>query len=119
MATEIPREKWTDFFADLSENRFGWETIVGVLPETVGDRFSVEGLPLDEIMFKPDAGKIEISLGQNPVRHESYKLADPVKVAFLDQGEDNVGVLEIEVRDGTKTLIELLNPVRASIGYAN
>jgi hypothetical protein len=119
MTREIPKEKWPDFFADLSENRSGWETIVGALPETVGDRFAAEGLALDAITFTAGTGQIEISVGQNPVQHESHKLADPVKVAYLDQGDDNVGVLEIEGREGTKTLVKFLNPMRVYIGYTN
>lgn len=50
--------------------------------------------------------------------HRAHTIADSVKIAFLDETENNAGVLKITGADGTKTLISLLRPTPASFGHA-
>ncbi|HRH44411.1 MAG TPA: DUF5335 family protein [Pyrinomonadaceae bacterium] len=117
MTNNIPKAKWIEFFNDLSKRRFGWETKIEVLNESVGDQILSKGLPLNGIIFEEKSGKIEISVGENTDQHQTHSLLNPVKVGYLDEGEFLGGVVEIEDEKMTKTLIKLINPMPIFLGY--
>ena len=121
MTIELPKEKWTEFFDDLSKRRYGWTTKIEILDEAVGDQILSDGLPLGGITFEKKAGeeKIEIAVGENAEQHQMHNISNPVKVAYLDEGDFLGGVIEIEDEDKTKTLIKLLNPMPVYLGYAD
>ena len=119
MTIEIPKEKWTEFFDDLSKRRFGWETKIEVLDESVGDQILSEGLPLNGVTFEEKSGRheMEIAVGESADRHHTHNISNPTKVAYLDEGDFLGGVIDIEDENGTKTLISLLNPMPVYVGY--
>ena len=119
MTIEIPKERWTQFFDDLSKRRFGWETKIEVMNESVGDQILSDGLPLNGITFEEKSGrnKIEIAVGESADQHQMHNISNPVKVAYLDKGDFLGGVIQIEDEDNTKTLISLLNPMPVYVGY--
>lgn len=117
MTNNIPKAKWIEFFNDLSKRRFGWETKIEVLNESVGEQILSKGLPLNGIIFEEKSGKIEISVGENTDQHQTHSLLNPVKVGYLDEGEFLGGVVEIEDEKMTKTLIKLINPMPIFLGY--
>ncbi len=121
MTIEIPKERWTEFFADLSKRRFGWETRIEIISESVGDQILSAGLPLNGIIFEDKNGKqvLEIAVGISTQQHQMHNILNPVKVAYLDEGDFLGGVVEIEEVSGTKTLISLLNPMPVYAGYAD
>lgn len=119
MTIEIPRDKWAQFFDDLSKRRFGWETKIEVLNESVGDQILSEGLSLNGISYEEKSGRhvIEIAVGEDTQQHQTHSILNPVKVAYLDEGDFLGGVIDIEEADKTQTLIKLLNPMPVVIGY--
>jgi Family of unknown function (DUF5335) len=119
MTIEIPKEKWTSFFDDLSRRRFGWETKIEVLSEAVGDQILSDGLPLNGVTFEEKAGRheIEIAVGDTANNHQTHNISNPTKAAYLDEGDFFGGVIEIEDENKTKTLIKLLNPMPVYVGY--
>ncbi len=119
MTIEIPKEKWTEFFDDLSKRRFGWETKIEVLNESIGDQILSEGLPLGGVTFEEKAGRheIEIAVGETADNHQTHNISNPAKVAYLDEGDFLGGVVEIEDENNTKTLISLLKPMPVYVGY--
>ena len=121
MTIEIPKEKWTEFFDDLSRRRFGWETKIEVLDESVGDQILSEGLPLNGITFDKKSGRheLEIAVGETTDNHQTHNIENPLKVAYLDEGDFFGGVVEIEEETGTKTLVKLLSPMPIYLGYAD
>lgn len=121
MTIEIPKEKWNEFFNDLSRRRFGWEAKIEVLDEAVGDQILSEGLPIGGITFENKAGKetIEIAVGDTREQHQMHNIFHPAKVAYLDEGDFLGGVIEIEDANKTKTLISLINPMPVYVGYAD
>lgn len=121
MTIEIPKEKWKEFFDDLSKRRFGWETKIEVLSDSLGDQILSEGLPLGGITFEEKSGRrqIEIGVGDTTEQHQTHNISDPSKVAYLDEGDFLGGVVEIEDGGGTQTLIKLLNPMPVYLGYAD
>lgn len=122
MTIEIPKEKWTKFFDDLSRRRFGWKTDVEVMSESVGDQILSDDLPLNGIVFEEKAGRsqLEISLGETADNHQTHTISNPSKIVYLDEGNFLGGVVEIEEeKSDTKTLIKLLNPMPIYVGYAD
>ena len=119
MTLEIPKEKWSEFFNDLSRRRFGWTTRVEVLDEAVGDQILSDGLPLNGITFEAKSGRSEIELlvGETTARHLAHKISNPAKVEFLDEGDFAGGVIAIEEENKIRTLIRLLNPMPIFLGY--
>ena len=119
MTIEIPKEKWTEFFNDLSKRRFGWTTRIEVLDEAVGDQILSEGLPLNGITFEAKSGRQEIELlvGETNEQHQAHKISNPSRVAYLDEGDFSGGVLEIEEATKIRTLVKLLNPMPIYLGY--
>jgi hypothetical protein len=119
MTIEIPQEKWTEFFNDLSKRRFGWETSVEVLNESIGDQMLSDGLSLTGFTYQNKAGKreVEISVGENAEQHQTHSIINPTKVAYLSETESNSGIVEIEESNGTKTLVSLIRSMPIYIGY--
>lgn len=121
MTIEIPKEKWTQFFDDLSKRRFGWATKVEVLNESVGDQILSQGLPLNGVTFEEKSGKheIEVAVGDTAAQHQTHTISNPSKIQYLDEGDFLGGVIEIEDEAKTQTLIRLMNPMPLYVGYAD
>ena len=119
MTIEIPQEKWSEFFNDLSRRRFGWTTRVEVLGGDIGDQILTEGLPLNGVTFEEKSGKKEIGLlvGETVDQHQTHAISNPVKVEFLNEGDFAGGVIAIEEENKTRTLVSLLNPMPVYVGY--
>ena len=116
MTLDIPREKWAQFFSDLSKRRFGWTTKIEVMNDSIGDQVLSENLPLNGITVeqKGDQSTIEISVGEDTT-HQSHTIVNPTKIAFLGDDENIVGIVEIEETNGTKTLIHIIKPMAVII----
>ena len=118
MTLDIPKEKWAQFFSDLSKRRFGWTTKIEVMNDSIGDQVLSENLPLTGITFERtgDETTIEIAVGANTT-HQSHTIVNPGKVAFFGDNERAGGFLEIEEADGTKTLIHIIKPMPVIVSY--
>ena len=119
MTTEIPKEKWAEFFNELSKRRFGWKTKVEVLDASLGAAILSEGLPFDGITFEemPNRREIELSVGKTFDQHQTHKISNPMKVEYLDNGDFFGGVVEIEEENKTRTLVRLLNPMPIDLSF--
>ena len=116
MSLNLPKEKWAQFFDDLSKRRFGWTTKIEVMSDAVGDQILSENLPLNGITAeqKGDESTVEISVGENTT-HQSHNIVNPTKVAFLGEDERLGGIVEIAEENGTKTLIHIIKPMAVII----
>ena len=116
MTLNLPKEKWAQFFDDLSKRRFGWTTKIEVMNDSIGDQVLSENLPLNGITVeqKGDQSTIEISVGEDTT-HQSHTIVNPTKIAFLGDDENIVGIVEIEETNGTKTLIHIIKPMAVII----
>ncbi len=119
MTLNLPKEKWAQFFDDLSKRRFGWTTKVEVMSDAVGDQILSENLPLNGITAetKGEDTTLEISVGENTT-HQSHNIINPTKVAFLDDDEKTGGIVEIEEASGTKTLVHIIKPMPVIVSYS-
>ena len=119
MTLDIPREKWAQFFSDLSKRRFGWTTRIEVMNDSIGDQVLSENLPLNGITFEQtgDETTIEIAVGEN-MTHQSHTIVNPGKVAFFGKDEKAGGFVEIEEANGTKTLVHIIEPMPMTVSYS-
>ena len=119
MNYEIKKEKWEGFFESLSKRRYEWKTRIEVLNPDMGDQTLTEGLPLNGITVetKVDRVSIDVSVGENTEAHHTHTIKDPLRIAFLAAGNDHGDVIDIEEKDGTKTLITFIEPMGILIGH--
>ena len=120
MTLEIPKEKWAQFFNDLSRRRFGWTTKIEVMNDSIGDQVLSENLPLNGITVEEtgDETTIEIAVGPNTTTHQSHTIVNPEKVAFLGDNERAGGFIEFEEANGTKTLVHIIEPMPITVTYS-
>ncbi len=119
MTLDIPKEKWAQFFSDLSKRRFGWTTRIEVMNDAIGDQVLSENLPLNGITAEQngDDTTIEIAVGVNTT-HQSHTIVNPIKVGFLGIDERAGGYVEIEEANGTKTLAHIIKPMPVMVSYS-
>lgn len=119
MTFEIPETSWNQFFTDVSKRRFGWETKIEVLDESIGDQILSDGLTLNGITFEEKAGKreIEISVGKTAEQHQTHTISNPTKTTYLGEHRHLGGVIAIEEENGVKTLISLITPMPVYVDY--
>ena len=118
MTTSIPKQQWQKFFDGLSQDVGGWRTFVQVLSDDLGAQVLADGLPLNGITFeqKDSEAIIELSVGSSPESHQTHTVKAPVLVAFEGTEDGPGGVLDIEDRTGTKTLIRFTEPAASTVG---
>ncbi len=119
MKSEINRTEWTSFFDALSKRRFEWLTKVEVLKGDIGDQVLTEGLPLNGITVEKrgDNITIDLSVGENTDSFFTHLIKDPLTVEFVAAFGSHGDIINIEEQDGTKTLIQFIEPMGIVVGY--
>lgn len=120
MTLEISQEDWARFFDDLSKRRFEWQVRIEIISEEIGDQILDEGLPLRGITHEERNGRsvIAISVGQDSDHHQTHNITDPARINYLSDARTLGGIVEIEEKNGTKTLIHIIKPMPLAAGYA-
>lgn len=120
MSIEIPKEKWMQFFKDLSKRRFAWETKIEVKSDGSGKQVLSNGLYLSGVTYQDKAGlrEIEISVSKNKKSHQTHSISNPVKISYLSEDKYHDSQLEIEEENGRLTLLRIFNPMPIMVGYA-
>lgn len=57
-------------------------------------------------------------MGVNTEAHQTHNIQNPTRVAFLAAADNHCDVVNIEEADGTKTLINLIEPMSIIVGFA-
>lgn len=119
MTLEIPKQEWEKFFDDLSRRRFEWLSKIEVFQENIGSQVLAEGLPLVGITAEAQDGNflIEISVGEETGNHLTHTIQNPAKIAFLSDEKNIGGIVELEEENGTKTLVNIIEPMPFLISY--
>ena len=120
MNFEIKKEMWTDFFDSLSKRRYEWKTRIEVFNSEIGDQVLTEGLPLNGFTVETNGDRItiDLSVGENTDSHQTHIIQNPERVAYLAADENHGDVIDIEEKDGTKTLITFIEPMGLLVGFA-
>ncbi len=119
MNYEIKKDNWADFFTSLSKRRYEWKTKIEVLNPEMGGQTLTEGLPLNGVTVENtnDRISIDVSVGENAQAHQTHIIDEPLSVAFLAATDNHGDVIDIEEKDGTKTLITFIEPMGILIGH--
>lgn len=120
MNAEIKKEDWVKFLESLSGRRFEWKTKIEVLSTEFGDQILSDDLPLNGITIETrgDSSAIDISVGENTEAHQTHRIENPSRIAFLAADSSHGDIIDIEQKDGTKTLITLIEPMGIMVGFA-
>jgi hypothetical protein len=104
---EIPRDQWVSFFDSFSGKHDGWLVTVEVIGPDVGDQKEAKELPLVGINadLKDNEDFVNITVGRLPKDRMMHTVADAARVWLKQSNEGADEALEIESRDGTKTLV--------------
>ena len=122
MTIEVPKERWKEFFDNLSRDLDGWETRIEVVNNDVGAQVLSEGLPFHGLTAETDRSgefTIKLSVGNGTHGHQTHTVETPFKVSFEGAGVGPGGVLDIEDAAGTKMLITLIQPFPILLEYRN
>jgi hypothetical protein len=112
---EIPREDWSHFFDEFSRQHEGWLVTSELLDPKLGDQLEVENQSfrgiVAEVRRKP--GVIEVFTENREKESTAHVIEEPARV-WIDESGEGAGVaLEIESKDGTKTLLRLRSAARS------
>jgi hypothetical protein len=108
--TEIPRQKWLQYFNDIGKRYTGWNTTVEVLAGELGDQPEAEGLPLQGLSYDPSgsqAGDVMVEVGDAGFPYETHLIRHPRAVRAASSAPSLELDIEIEGEDGLKTLVRL------------
>jgi hypothetical protein len=107
LTKEIPREEWIRFFDDFSKKHEGWIVTVEVLGSDIGYQEEANGLPLVGISadLKDRENRIEIIVGGRVDADLTRIIEKPERVWIKQPQEVADEAVEVESKDGTKTLV--------------
>jgi hypothetical protein len=107
---EISRAEWFSFFETFSKQHQGERATVSVIGEDVGAQEAAKDLPFIGISADDkgsDKHAARVLLGTETGDHVEH-VVSPVQRVYLKAGDSRGGdVLEIEERDGPKTILQL------------
>lgn len=113
---KIPQSEWRTFFDTFSRQHEGWLATLEILELDVGAQEEAHELALAGVSLSSGGDETEtisIDLGTTPDEHVSHSISEPTAV-WLEQTEQGANAaLEIEVADGTKTLLRFRSPMPA------
>jgi len=113
---KIPQSEWRTFFDTFSRQHEGWLATLEILGLDVGAQEEAHELPLAGVSLSSGGDETEaisIDLGTMPDEHVSHSISEPTAV-WLEQTEQGANAaLEIEVADGTKTILRFRSPMPA------
>lgn len=110
---EIPEDQWQEFLDTFSHLHQGWLADVQVLGDQTYRHMQAEGLPFRGAAYETKgSGKNEVSIfmDQSPKEGITHTVSYPthIRLEQTDSGVDQG--LEVEAKDGTKTVVRFRNP---------
>ena len=104
----IPLGEWPRFFDEFARSHEGWLVTVRILDPKLGAQVAALDLPFEGIVADSLApGQISLYLGRPATANLEHQVDEAVRVwlAVAENGTEEA--IEIESRDGTKTVVEL------------
>jgi hypothetical protein len=104
---EIPRDQWVAFFNGFSARHEGWLVDVRIVGADIGAQPEFKQYPLLGISadLKDNEDFVNITVSKTPQDRDTHTVIGATRV-WLKQGDNGADeALEIEARDGTKTIV--------------
>jgi hypothetical protein len=104
---QVPQSEWFTFFKGFSRRHEDWLVTVRVVSSRLGSQVEARDLPLEGIVATPDGqGPISIHVGRAVDKHMEHEVVEPLQVWVELTDDGGEAALEIESRDGTKTILQ-------------
>ena len=112
LTQEIAPEQWIAFFAEFTRQHRGAHARLEVLGTGVGYQVETEGRPFDGVSTDVKDGEraVWITFGSTPDDHLAHGVHNVTVARVLPPIGQSGAVLEVEARDGTRTVLELTRP---------
>ncbi len=106
---EIPRSEWTQFFAEFTRENRGAHATIEITGRDIGDQMQIADEPLDGVAAddKDGESRIWITFAGRGRDHLSHSVQDPAAVRLRTFDPETGLTLEIEARDGSKTMLRM------------
>jgi hypothetical protein len=109
----IPEKEWVEFLDSLTHKVRTQVVTVRVSDPELGYQVEMSQIPLIGVSadLRSSGGpRIEVMVGRTESLHTTHSILRPVAVRLEEDREGTPVVLEVEAKDGSKTLV-LLKPV--------
>lgn len=103
----IPLGEWPRFFDEFGRSHEGWLVTVRILDPKLGAQVAALDLPFEGIVADSlTPGRVSLYLGRPATANLEHEVDEAVRVwlAVAENGAEEA--IEIESRDGTKTIVE-------------
>jgi hypothetical protein len=119
MINEIPKHEWKQFFDDIGKKRIEWQTRVEVLKDGIGAQVLSDGLPLTGFVEydKSKISAIQIIFGEKFGVPQTRTIFNPENIFFETIEDKQGGIIEINDKGGSKTMIYLTHLIKSLADY--
>jgi hypothetical protein len=110
---EITKDRWIPFCAAFTRENRGAHARVDVIGPDVGYQVETENRPFDGVAtdVKDNEHNVWITFGDTPADHLTHGIHNVTIIRALPPVSERTGnVLDVEARDGTRTVLELTRP---------
>ena len=109
---EIAPEQWIVFFAEFTRQHRGAHARLDVLGTDVGYQVETENRPFDGVSTDVKDGErnVWITFGSTPDDHLTHGVHSVTVIRVLPPIGESGAVVEVESKDGTRTVLELTRP---------
>jgi hypothetical protein len=110
---EIPKEEWQEFCDSFSRLHRGWLADVLIIGQNIDHKFAAKGLPFQGISCLSkgtEKNEISIFMDRDMQDNITHDVSNPSHLR-IDQDENGIHRgLEVEAKDGQKTILRFLHP---------
>jgi len=109
---EIPFDQWIPFLAGFTRENRGAHARLDVFGRDFGYQVQTEDRPFEGVSADQKNGErsVWITFGSTPKDHLTHGVNGATVIRVLPATDRTGAVLELEVQDGTRTLLELTRP---------
>jgi hypothetical protein len=108
----IPREQWVTFLDNFTRENRGAHARLEVIATGLGAQVEAEDKPLEGVSADVTQGEsnVWITFASTPSDHVAHRIPNATGIRAIPPQGRSGAVLEIEARDGSRTLLELSRP---------
>jgi|SRR5579872_2499161 len=111
-AFKIADDQWITFFADFTRDNRGAHARLDVIGRDVGYQVETENRPFDGVSTDVKDGEhtVWVTFGSTPDDHLAHGVHSATAIWLRPPTGDAGAALEVEAKDGTRTVLQLSQP---------
>jgi hypothetical protein len=110
---EIPRKEWPQFLDQFSRDHQAWLVTLEAQAGALGNQLLAGSRPLLGVSAEGDS--VSIMVGARPENHLDHRVTEAEHIWLEQNDEHNDLALQIESRDGVKTLLRFRSTMSAAL----